>query len=456
MHLKILYVVHQFFPRHLTGTETYTYELARAAQQSGHDASVLCYEHSNLPGVPRKGVLHDEYDGIPVTRFCYDSRTWKNPTLYEYWNEEFRELANTFFQKQRPDIIHFTHNSLLSAALLDAARGLAIPTILTLTDFWYICPRMQLVRQNGALCEGPVGELDCYECFHAPALDRWRFITGRLPGFARKAVAALRSRLKRKVLTARASSDKFLDAALNRAPRLKEAIKLVDIVIVATRFLRDMFQKNGFDTSRWRLINFGINTALLDRAQRTPANSFRFAFVGTLNHHKGCHVLIDVFKEIPGESLELQIYGSETQFPDYARALRKSAAADSRIKFRGTFHREDIGRVLAGMDALVMPSLWYENSPLMLLFALASHTPVIATDVGGLSEFIRDDENGLLFKAGDAGSLRAAMKRFLDDPALAPRIRAASANVKSIAEHSAEIQNIYRSLVKTTAKGGTP
>jgi glycosyltransferase involved in cell wall biosynthesis len=446
--VKILYVVHQFFPRHLTGTETYTYELARSAKERGHEVSVLCYEHSNLPGVPRRGVLREEYAGIPVTRFCYDSRTWHNPTLYEYWNEEFGELAKTFFEKQRPDLIHFTHNSLLSAALLKSAHLLGIPTVLTLTDFWYICPRMQLVREDESLCAGPVVELDCYECYHAPVLDKWRFITDKLPGPLRRRVATARSRLKRNVLTSKAASDNFLDAALNRAPRLKEAVKLVDVVIAPTLFLLEMFRKNGFDTSRFRLINFGINTALLKDAVKTPSSTFRFAFVGTLSHHKGCHVLIEALRQIPGDRLELQIYGSEEQFPEYARPLRKAAGGDTRIKFLGTFPREEIGRVLAEMDVLIMPSLWYENSPLMLLFALRSHTPVIASDVGGLSEFIRDGGNGFLFKTGDAEGLRGVMRRFVDDTALLGRMRAGETNIKSIEEHSAEIEDIYRSLVK--------
>jgi glycosyltransferase involved in cell wall biosynthesis len=446
--VKILYVVHQFFPRHLTGTETYTYELARSAKERGHEVSVLCYEHSNLPGVPRRGVLREEYAGIPVTRFCYDSRTWHNPTLYEYWNEEFGELAKTFFEKQRPDLIHFTHNSLLSAALLKSAHLLGIPTVLTLTDFWYICPRMQLVREDESLCARPVAELDCYECYHAPVLDKWRFIIDRLPCPLRRGVAALRARLTRKVLASKAASDKVLDAALNRAPRLKEAVKLVDVVIAPTRFLLEMFRKNGFDTSRFRLINFGINAALLKDAAKTPSNAFRFAFVGTLSHHKGCHVLIDAFRRIVSERLELQIYGSEAQFPEYARFVRKAAAGDARIKFLGTFPREEIGRVLAEMDVLIMPSLWYENSPLMLLFALRSHTPVIASDVGGLSEFISDGGNGFLFKTGDAEGLRGVMRRFVDDTALLGRMRAGETNIKSIEEHSAEIEDIYRGLAK--------
>jgi glycosyltransferase involved in cell wall biosynthesis len=444
--LKILYVVHQFFPRHLTGTETYTYELARAAKERGHEVSVLCYEHSDLPGVPRKGVLSEEYAGIPVTRFCYDSRAWRNPTLYEYWNEEFAALAKTFFERQRPDIIHFTHNSLLSAALLESARALKIPTVLTLTDFWYVCPRMQLVRRDGTLCEGPVAELDCYECFHAPALDKWRFITDKLPCPLSKAVAALRSRLKRKALASKASSDKFLDAALNRMPRLKEAIKFADIVVAPTRFLLEMFRKNGFDTSRFRLINFGINASLLKAPAKSPPGAFRFAFVGTLSHHKGCHVLIDAFRGLPGERTELQVYGSEAQFPEYARSLRTAAEGDGRVKFLGTFPREEIGRVLAETDALVMPSLWYENSPLMLLFALKSRTPVVASDVGGLSEFIRDGENGFLFRTGDAESLRGVMKRLADDAALTAKMRNAGTNVKSMEEHCAEIEDIYKGL----------
>ncbi|RKY29431.1 MAG: hypothetical protein DRP79_00345 [Planctomycetota bacterium] len=446
--MKVLYVVHQFFPRHVTGTETYTYELARAVADRGHEVSVLCYEHSTFPDVPRKGVLREEYGGIPVTRFCYDSRTWKNPTLYEYWNPEFGELSRKYFQKHRPDVIHFTHNSLLSAALLDSAHELAIPIVLTLTDFWYICPRMQLIREDGTLCSGPQGELDCYNCYHRPALDRWRFLTDKLPPSVRKKVADARAEIKKRVLTARSGSDRFLNAALNRRATLREKIKLADVVIAPTRFLMEKFRDNGFDMSRCRLIHFGINAALLEGMNKRASDRLRFAFVGTLRGHKGCHLLIDAFRGIENNDVELQIYGNEEQFPEYSRSLRRAAAGDGRIRFRGTFPREEIGRVLAETDVLVMPSLWYENSPLMLLFALRSHTPVIAGDVGGLSEFIRDGGNGCLFEKGSVEGLRDAMRRFISDRSLARRISSAETKVKSIEEHSAEIESIYKGFLR--------
>ena len=444
--MKVLYVVHQFFPRHVTGTETYTYELARAVAGRGHDVSVLCYEHSTFPDVPAKGILRERYGGIPVTRFCYDSRTWKNPTLYEYWNPEFGELSKEFFEQRRPDLIHFTHNSLLSTSLLDSAHESGIPTVLTLTDFWYICPRMQLVKEDGTLCASPQGEMDCYECYHMPVLDKWRFLTDRLPAALQKKMAEVRAQIKERVLAARSGSDRFLKAALNRPATLKEKIELADAVIAPARFLLEMFRKNGFDASRFRLINFGINASLLDGLKKNTPDTLRFGFVGTLREHKGCHVLIDAFRGIEHNKIELRIYGNEEQFPEYARSLHKSAAGDARIDFRGTFPREEIGAVLADMDVLVMPSLWYENSPLMLLYALRSHTPVIASDVGGLSEFIRDGENGYLFDKGNAESLREVMNRFVGDRSLVERMASAETNVKSIEEHAAEIESIYREI----------
>jgi glycosyltransferase involved in cell wall biosynthesis len=160
--------------------------------------------------------------------------------------------------------------------------------------------------------------------------------------------------------------------------------------------------------------------------------------------------LIDAFRGIEDNDAELQIYGNEEQFPEYSRSLRRAAAGDGRIRFRGTFPREEIGRVLAETDVLVMPSLWYENSPLMLLFALRSGTPVVAGDVGGLSEFIRDGENGCLFATGSVEGLRNALKRFVEDGSLLERMASAETNVKSIEEHSAEIESIYRGLLRQT------
>jgi len=446
--LKILYVVHQFFPRHVTGTETYTFELAASVKKLGHRVGVLCCEHGFSEGVPDGGVLRDEYGGLPVTRFCCNPRKWKRPELCEYFNPEFGRMSLDFFREEKPDLVHFTHNSLLSTSVIDSAKELRIPTVLTLTDFWYICPQMQLLRANGQ-CEGPRGDLRCLDCFYLANVgsDVTAPLRRLLPAPLRRKAEALREVVRKKIIITLKGKDKFNRAILDRPDFLKQKMGLIDVVIAPTKFLRDMFVKAGYEKERFRLINFGINLDLLHGKEKAASALLRVGFIGTLREHKGAHILLEALAEISCDDVEVQIYGSREQYPEYAARLKSLAAADERVRFCGTFPREEIGNVFANIDVLVMPSLWHENSPLTLLYALASRIPVIASDSGGLVEFIKDGVNGLLFKKGDSAALSAHIKHLAADRDCLKRMSQTPLSVKSIGEHTDEIVNIYRELV---------
>ncbi len=447
--MKILYVTHQFFPRHVTGTETYTYELAREMRGRGHDVEILCYEHSTFDGVPKRGILTDEYKGFKVTRFCYDSENWPEPALYEYFNPEFGEMSLEFFNQCGPDLIHFTHNSFLSTALIDSARALNIPTALTLTDFWYLCPRMQLVCGDGTQCDGPGDDLRCLDCHYlSSGSDLTKPLRDILPRPLKNLAERARNALRKKIILALKGKDRFIKAVADRPAFLKSKMQMVDIVIVATKYLRDIFIEAGYEANRLRLINFGINTGLYEGLQKSPSEKLRVGFVGTLCEHKGAHVLLKAIKKIRRDDIEIAIYGNKTQFPAYARRLREIAEDDGRIKFCGTFPREDIGRVLATIDVLVIPSMWHENSPLILLYALGSRTPVIASNSGGLTEFIDDGKNGLLFERGDSAELAGHIERLANDRKLLRKLAGTPVRVMGIVAHADKIEDVYRELLQ--------
>jgi glycosyltransferase involved in cell wall biosynthesis len=141
----------------------------------------------------------------------------------------------------------------------------------------------------------------------------------------------------------------------------------------------------------------------------------RFGFIGQLAAHKGTDLLIDAFRTLPAGYAELHIFGPEDQSPAYMTSLRKKASGLN-VFFRGTFPKEDMAAVLSGFDFLVIPSTWYENSPLVLLYALACHTPVIVSDVEGMTEFVEHGRNGYIFDRGSVNSLAQVMKAITDKP----------------------------------------
>ncbi len=128
--------------------------------------------------------------------------------------------------------------------------------------------------------------------------------------------------------------------------------------------------------------------------------------------------------------------------------LRELAAGDDRITFYGAFSREEIGRVLSEIDVLVVPSRWYENAPGVVFEAFAAKVPVVATDLGGLSECVRHGENGLLFALEDASDLARQLRRMGEEPGLLEELRAGIGPVKTVEEYADELEELYDTLLK--------
>ena len=147
------------------------------------------------------------------------------------------------------------------------------------------------------------------------------------------------------------------------------------------------------------------------------------------------------------------IYGDLEQFPEYAGTLRSVAGDDDRIEFCGTFPNTGIGEVLYGLDMLVVPSLWYENTPLALSFAQAARVPIVATDTAGMNEVIRDGENGFLFAKGDVKGLAGIIRMLCNDRSIVQRLSDHAAQPKSISAYVDELERIYADVVNYRTVG---
>ena len=142
-------------------------------------------------------------------------------------------------------------------------------------------------------------------------------------------------------------------------------------------------------------------------------------FHGTIAEHKGLHVLVDAFRRLPESAgATLRICGGIGDFPDYTAAVLEAIDRDPRINLAGRIPQEQMARELEQIDVLVVPSIWYENAPLVVYSAFAAGVPVVATDLGGMSEVVVDGQNGLLFAPADAAGLAAQLLRLAAEPGL--------------------------------------
>jgi len=448
--LKIVLLVHQFVPEYSSGTEVLTYETAKALQKQGHDVIVFT-------GFPAKGELKDSerfdryiHDGIRVERFRHSYTPMgdqSNVLEMEYNNKLFGSYFREFLKYEKPDLVHFFHLSRLSATPIDACKELGIPTVMTPTDFWLICHASHLRWPDNQPCPGP----DKYgvNCLrHVVAIHQFTrvdMLFQKLPDWV---IATLIFVIKRGFNFDNKYSP-YVRALANRREFLRARMNRVDKLVVPTRVMMSSLIQNGLEIQRTIPIPFGLNLSYLQNAKRpAPDNVLRLGYIGTLYEHKGVHVLVEAIKKLEGKPIELNIYGNLNDFPDYVEGLRKIVQSDPRIKFCGTFPNHEIGLIFSGLDALVVPSLWHENAPLVIYSAQAASCPVIASNKAGMSEVIEHGKNGLLFEAGNVDDLVTTIETLLDDNELLLKLSNHARKPLSIQEYALKLLDVYRNLIE--------
>ncbi|WP_219836933.1 glycosyltransferase family 4 protein [Paenibacillus sp. R14(2021)] len=379
--LSILYVVHTFYPESYTGTEKFVLNVARSMQERGHRVKVVTYSGQLSEQATSPDEIASEeyvYDGVPVLAYRIQAA---DPAQSATNVEEPRlsAWAEAVLIREQPNLIHIAH-AMRGIEFVQAARRLGIPYVMTLTDYWSICPRSILVRVDKQLCAGPEGGLACMAHCQIPQAS---------------------------------------ERLLTLAPLLHGAQRIFS----PSAFLAS-YTQHVLPSLRIEVLPHGMRRETLvpnAKTYRTGA-PITLVYGGSLNEHKGVHVLLQAMSLVPYRRLRLHLYGSGK--PEYAEVLKRMASGDRRISFRGTYTESELPRIYQEADIAVVPSIWYENYPLALHEALASHLPVIASNVGGMSEKIVDGLNGYTFRVGDARHLAERLRMLLRKPKLINALRA--------------------------------
>lgn len=444
--MKILLTAHQFFPHHTAGTEVLTYSVARELILRGHTVRVFTGHPSTV--IMREEDRFDEYehDGIHVYRFhhAYVPMTGQQSMIEVGYDNR---LASIYFERLlenfKPDIVHFFHLNRLGTGLILCAVQANIRRFLTPTDFWLVCPTGQLLLADGSLCSGPSAYAG--NCMKHLAQNTQQGLVGKAAQWFPTAAADLLGQLtKNGVLPSYPKSHEVAAIAArldNNVARLNQ----LSGITVPNEFMRALLVRHGVSPNLIAQSTFGIDMS--SSAESLPRaivqSPLRAGFIGTLAPHKGCHVLIDGIKRLPAGCVTLKIYGNLNDFPEYANELKQSAAQHPSIIFCGTFPNADIAQVMSELDVLVVPSLWYENTPLVLYSAQAARCPVLASNLPGISEVILDEENGLLFEAGNDTALTRLLCRLVDESGLLHRLSANTRRPKSTASYVDELLQIW-------------
>jgi glycosyltransferase involved in cell wall biosynthesis len=384
------------------------------------------------------------FEGLPVHRISFSKR-YHFFHLKEYFNQEIEDHIFNYFANLRPDLVHVVHAMHLSTASIWAAKQLNLPVISTATDFWYVCPTFQLVKWDESLCRGP-HPLTCLACVTAePAGASIRRVASR------KWLAKVLSPILVTLGKLRLFHSDWLASLvwLSQRPQwMKKTLSQVDVLLTPTANTTRLLTINGIRPSELRTSGFGIETNARPTLPGYREDlTLRVGYIGTFRHTKGLHVLLKAMRHLPSDKVRLEVYGSFGHFPAYDTVVQHLAKGLDNVAFQGTFPNEQLPQVFGGLDVLVMPSLWYENSPLVVLSSFALKTPVVASNVGSLADLIEHGTNGLLFKMGDEDDLALQLRRLIEDPSLLKRLRAGAPEVRTIDQNAEELLGIYSGLV---------
>lgn len=437
--LRILIAVHGFPPTHTAGAERRAERMARWLTANGHSVEVFTVEKVDETSFRMET---GQQDGFTVHRLFYNIHNDNDPLINFYDYPPIGDALRQVLSQKHFDVIHMVSGYLLGNQVVSVAHEFDTPSVITLTEFWFMCARLNLIRPDHSLCQGPESITKCTRCL----LESKRRY--RLPA----QVAPALMDIVWPLVSYTSDSQRIQTAVERRITTLSEVLEAADLVICPSKHLIKKFNDFGFSTERFHYLRQGLvltkRGEIGDHSHNT--DTLRLGYSGQIKPHKGVDLLLDAVLPLieARKPVSLQIWGPENEDPAYVQGLkRRSAGYADRVQWRGRYAGDQVWDILADIDVLVVPSRWYENSPNVILEAYAMGIPVIATNLGGMAELVGHEKSGLLFELNNAADLRDQIRRLLNEPALLPRLQSGIPVVKSLDDEMRGIIAEYRKLL---------
>jgi len=447
---RVLFISHNHPSIRPGGAENYAVELADSFRAAGEDVILLAKGGAPLG---RSGRVHEGTIVTPIDGRSDEYFFFTEPYVYDWLNgtitdKDFYTLHfRRFLEAVRPDVVHLQHALFLGYDVLREIRTTLPDAVIvyTLHEFSAICHRDgQMVRTFGhdELCDH-ANARRCHECF--PEISPQDFF--------------LRERF------------------------IKGQFEMVDTFVTPSRFLRDRFVAWGLDPGR---ILHEPNGRVAPPAVARPSSRerrTRFGFFGQITRFKGLDVLLEAMAllraETSGTNSELAdlvaalglgptsgapaedrphlwVHGAnlDLQLHEYREHVGDLLAATSAdVTLVGAYRPEQLPELMEEIDWVVVPSIWWENAPLVIQEAFTHGRPVICSDIGGMAEKVTDGVDGLHFRARDPRSLAATIQRASTEPGLWDQLAGGISPTHDMDDHRTWLSNLYGELARRPRAG---
>jgi len=351
--VKICYISNLYPPFVLGGAEIYVRNIAEESSRTGNEVVIITTS-------PDRGSYIDYTNQIKIYRLdtmnLYPMYSHVNqPKLLkplwhtiDLWNICAYNIVKDILIKERPDIVHIHNFKGFSLSVFNVATSLKIPVIFTAHDYSLICPKANMLNSKDKICSRP---------------------------------------------------SKFCKIYIKLQRRILDAAK-PDLVTAPSQFLINKLREHGF-FENIRTMKLPLGIRLSKRKIEKNYDIIDILYVGNLSVHKGLHILIRAFRKLQYENIKLHVVGKGKDVEKFKRL----AGNDSRIRFYGFVSENELRKLYNMANVVVVPSIWYENSPVVIYESFMSGTPVIGSRIGGIPELVEDGYNGLLFEAGNVRQL---------------------------------------------------
>lgn len=348
------------------GAERAYFDTAHILAENGHAVAFFAMEHPENLDTPWSRFFVSQVDyHDPAAGLSSKLRA----ALRIIWNHEAVKKLEALIEAFKPEVAHL-HNTYhqLSPSIIWTLRKHGVRIVMTLHDYKLIAPNYSLLVR-GKIWDHTSG---------------WRAIFDRavLDSYPKSALCAI---------------EKWFHTALGTFGK-------VDAFVAPSRFLIEKFRSVGFPYP----IRHIVQPIRPFPVAPTTRGGDYLLFIGRLSEEKGVRTLIEAIARMPGD-IGLKIIGTGPE----ETLLRDQAKNVPRVAFLGFQTGEAWEQALQGAKALVVPSIWYENMPYVVLEALSRGRPVIASRLGGVPERIREGENGWLFEAGNPDDLVRAVRKLM-------------------------------------------
>jgi glycosyltransferase involved in cell wall biosynthesis len=413
---RILYVLHNHPALARGGSEAYTMQLYEALRDSPEFEPMIIARGTRgttAPGAHGDGALTQIGNDPNQALLLVEDDQYDKLFLRTSDKAVVTQDLENYLRSRQPDVVHIQHLLYLGCDVISAVRRVLpdTPIVYTLHEYLPICNHYgQMLRTNGHELCLEASPRRCNECF--PEFSPQTFF--------------LRERL------------------------IKAHFSKVDLFIAPSQFLLDRYVDWGIPPERIRLEEHGFPPANpVPSPPREPRN--RFAFFGVLTPFKGVDVLLRAMEQL-GEDYDGHVWVHGANYRDQPEGLRRELerlfeATRATVTHAGPYEHADLPRLMAAVDWVVAPSIWWENSPLVIQESFQHGRPVICSNIGGMAEKVEDGVSGLHFNVGDPSSLADTIRAAATTPGLWQRLAGGIPPVRTISDHVGMLTDIYLDLI---------